>query len=461
MNEIPDPYYLDESGYWRFREHEGQRRVMHSDKRFILMLAGAQSGKTVVGPWWLLREVMRRGAGDYMVVAPSYSLMSKKVLPEFVRLFQMRLQLGTYQASKYLFEFSPRGQEIAHGGIQQSPTLVFFGHAQNPDSLESATAKAAWLDEAGQRMFRRGSWEAIQRRLSIHEGRVLITTTPYTLGWLKTELYEPAKAGSDLIDLIQFESTMNPVFPAEEFERMRDTLPGWKFNMMYRGRFERPAGMIYDVFRRDAHCIPRFPIPDRWHRYMGLDFGGVNTAAVFIAKEPRTRRHVLYRTYQDGGRTAAEHANALLSNEPKQPFAIGGSRSERQWRQEFSAAGLPIIRPPISDVEVGIDRVYALLKNHPSLDGLPEPDAEMHSDSADRVIRHRPGDPYLEMFSDHLSLIDDFESYSRILDDNNQPTDKIYNKETYHRLDALRYAGTKIGNKKLEADWSEAQPFYG
>ena len=43
---------------------------------------------------------------------------------------------------------------------------MYFGHANDPDSLESATAKAAWLDEAAQNKFKLDSWEAILRRLS-------------------------------------------------------------------------------------------------------------------------------------------------------------------------------------------------------------------------------------------------------------------------------------------------------
>ena len=70
-----------------------------------------------------------------------------------------------------------------------APTSVLFGYAAEPESLESATAKAAWLDEAGQKRFRLASFEAILRRLSLAQGRVLLTTTPYDLGWLKQRLY--------------------------------------------------------------------------------------------------------------------------------------------------------------------------------------------------------------------------------------------------------------------------------
>lgn len=422
MQTTTEPYKTD-SGTLSFRYHDGQKRAMASKKRFILLLAGSQSGKTVIGPWWLFREICRKGPGDYLIACPSFQLMNKKVLPEFLGLFNRRLHLGQYKSSEYIFEFSARGQEVAHGTVHETPTRVFFGHAQNPDSLESATAKAAWLDEAGQRMFKLGSWEAIQRRLSIHQGRVLISTTPYTLGWLKSQLHDRAREGHPEIDLIQFESTMNPVFPQAEFDRMRQTLPRWKFDMMYRGVFRRPAGMIYDCFDEEKHLVPRCTIPEDWPRHLGLDFGGVNTAGIYLANEPGTNRYVLYRTYHAGGRTAKEHAQMILRGEPIRPRACGGAWSEDQWRDEFAAAGLPVRRPPIKDVEVGIDRVYAMLKAR---------------------VDDRLDEPHLEIFDDLADIIDQIQSYSRALDDNDEPTEKIEDKETYHLLDALRYKASEI-----------------
>ncbi len=53
------------------------------------------------------------------------------------------------------------------------PSRILFGYATDPESLESATAKAAVLDEAGQKKFKVGAWQAILRRLALHQGRAL------------------------------------------------------------------------------------------------------------------------------------------------------------------------------------------------------------------------------------------------------------------------------------------------
>ena len=394
--------------------HKGQKKALKSDKRYVVVLAGTQSGKTSFGPYWMYEEIQKRGPGDYLIATPTFPLLELKLLPEFKAYFIRRLNLGTYKASPVrLFTVSKEGERTLFGSEQETPTQIFFGHAQDPESLESATFKAAWLDEAGQKKFKYGSWEAIQRRLSIHQGRVLMTTTPYTLGWLKNKMHDPAKKGDPNIELIQFKSTMNPVFPKEEYEKQKAELPSWRFNMMYNGLFERPAGMIYDCFD-DHHKVPRFEIPDSWNKFGGLDFGGVNTACVYLAQKPDTNEYYLYKTYHGGNLTAAKHADKIKSEVGGSRFTVyGGAKSEGQWRDEFKAGGLMVHEPLVSDVEVGINRVYSLFQKN-----------------------------QLFVFDDLDDMIDELESYSRVLDDDQNPTEKIEDKNKYHRLDGLRYIGT-------------------
>jgi len=402
--------------------HANQWRAWDSEKRFVAVLAGTQSGKTSFGPHWLYREICWRGAGDYMVVTPTYPLLEKKALPEFKKIFETTLKLGSYVGgSLKTFTFSEEGEIRTFGAKQDKPTTVMFGHAQDPDSLESATAKGVWLDEAGQKKFKLGSWEAIRRRLPINLGRVLITTTPYNLGWLKQKIWDPwiaADKNHPEIDVIRFRSIDNPAFPREEYESARRDLPLWKFDMFYNALFTRPAGLIYDCLNETTNVIPRFTIPDTWQRYLGLDFGGVNTAGMFYAREPGTGKLYAYREYKAGGRSAAEHAYYLLQGEPMIPTCVGGSKSEGQWRNEFQQGGvvngkksaLPVREPAIADVEVGIDRVYGANKRNE-----------------------------IYYFNDLDGFLEEKRTYSRELDENGEPTEAIEDKNSFHFLDAERY----------------------
>ena len=101
--------------------HAGQKRALESAKRFILTLAGWQSGKSEIGPPWLWAEMMIRGPGDYLVASPTYPLMTKKVLPVFQRFFERQLKLGKFVGGKNIFTFSDEGCQRLWGHIPEEP----------------------------------------------------------------------------------------------------------------------------------------------------------------------------------------------------------------------------------------------------------------------------------------------------------------------------------------------------
>lgn len=381
--------------------HPGQTKADDSKARFVVMLAGTQGGKTCYGVHWLYDVIKAKGPGDYLAITATFPLLKLKMLPEFLYVFETVLKLGTFKESDKVFTF--------HDG----QTRVIFGSATNPESIESATAKAAWLDEAGQQQFKREAWEAIQRRLSIHQGRALFTTTLYGLGWLKTEIYDRWVAGDKDIEVIQFDSLTNPSFPREEYERARSILPRWKFNLFYKGQYDKPAGLIYDAFDTATCKIARFPIPKEWPRFSGHDFGGANPAAMFYAQDPATGYFYAYQEYlPGGGRSTAEHVEEFkkITADTTVVKRAGGSHQEEEIRQGYTAHGWPIQEPKIRDVEAGIDRVYALHKLNK-----------------------------LFVFNDLYAYLDEKLSYSRKLDDNYNPTEEIEDKSSYHLMDSERY----------------------
>jgi hypothetical protein len=419
---------------WEPRFHPGQWRAWESQARFIVVLAGTQSGKTTFGPHWLLREIKNAGFGDYMTVTPTFPLLELKALKEFKRLFIDQMKLGTYVANPVRrFTFSHDGMHALYGdawGSWERKNIergtVTFGYAEDPDSLEAATLKGVWADEAGQDKFKLGSYEALLRRASIHQGRFLFTTTIYNMGWIKSELYDRWLAGDPDIDVIQFDSTENPAFPPGEYEKRRLTMPAWKFDMMYRGIFTRPAGLIYDCFDPRRHVLPSQTPPADWERVIGLDFGENNTAATVAALDPKDDRVIVYREYHPGlaerRRTNAQHIGQITEGLPRDPFgkllrvrAWGGAHGEKGWRDAFTLAGLPVMEPTPNDVEVQINRVYAaLLKD--------------------------------EFFvtKDCPELVSQFGQYQRAVDDQGDPLPEIRDKAKYHLLDTVRYLVSQV-----------------
>ena len=401
-------------GLWGYRLHNGQALAWGSDKRYIFVLAGTQSGKTVFGPIWMDREIKRRGAGEYLVVSPTYTLQKMKVVPEYVRFFERIQKVGVYRISDRTIYGEMKGE---YTGLRFT---IYFASADNPESLESATAKAAHLDEVGQNSFRLAAWEAIQRRLSIHRGRVLATTTIYNLGWMKSEIYNRWRNGDQDIAVIQFSSIMNPAFPKEEYYRMKKIMPRWKFKMFYDGQYDRPAGMIYDNFDEDLCWINPIEIPQDWPVRVAHDFGPVNLVALWYAeqkfKEGKSN-YYLYRSYHKGNRTIENHARYFkkVSKYENIIARVGGSGSEEQWRTEFKKHGWPIAKPKTNDVEIGINGIYTL-----------------HADNR------------IYAFNTLKEYHDEKMSYSRKLDKNGQITDEIEDKNSFHHMDAERYFGTLV-----------------
>ena len=250
------------------------------------------------------------------------------------------------------------------------------------------------------------------RRLALAQGRIFGGTTPYNMGWLKQEVYDKWRKGDPDYRVIQFASIMNPAFPKAEYQRAKASMAAWKFEMFYNGNFTRPAGMIYGDFDDKIHKISPIAIPPEWPRYVGLDFGPVHTASIWVAQNPITNIYYLYRETLEGGKTTRQHVEAAKERGIGENVIsiTGGAGSEDQYRMDWGDAGLSVNEPEIKGVDAGIDRVIELLKTK-----------------------------RLFVFDTCKMVLDELGTYARKLDADGQPTEEIADKNKFHLLDALRY----------------------
>ena len=143
---------------WNF--HPGPLKAWNSTKRIILVTAGWQSGKSVIGSPWLAREIERCGPGDYLVASPSYPLMMKKVLPEFLRLLEAPIQTRHLQR-RHEEHFHFQIQLVGDSGSEYPMILFVFSSA-------TPAKPPAW----NRRPSRRPGWTKPDRRLSgWHRGK--------------------------------------------------------------------------------------------------------------------------------------------------------------------------------------------------------------------------------------------------------------------------------------------------
>jgi hypothetical protein len=340
------------------------------------------------------------------------------------------LGIGKYYVQKKKFDIT-----IDHDDGTSSKYEIRLKSGDKVESLASATTYAICIDEAGQNSFSQAAWEECRARIGSTGGKILLTTTIYNFGWLKHLIYDEWRKGNPSIDVIQFESIMNPFFSRAEWDNAKRVLPSWKFDMSYRGIFTRPLGRIYQDF--DETCVVEpFDVPMASYVFIGIDPGIAHHSTVFLSEiypnQPEYINfplsdkvnpvYVLYDSNIVGSDTTTttnrEHAMALKSHKDfdKVKTVCGGAKSEVYFREDYRAMGVEIIEPPYKEVSAGIDTVTAMLKTH-----------------------------QLYICSDQTRIIKEFEEYSYKLDIEGEITPIIENKEMYHGLDGIRYICLAIG----------------
>ena len=409
--------------------------VEDESRSYLITNAYIPTHNTSYGPHWLFDEIYSeshgRGSGDYLAVTATYDLFKLKMHPTMMEVFDGIHDMARYWAGIRVIELRDpiTGQFWAKNADDPMWGRIILRSADALAGLESSTAKAAWLDEVGQDAFTVSAYHAIRRRLALNRGRILMTTTLYTYNWFLTRMVKPILATGETkfindplgdIDytesdemnasLVQFDSTVNPLFTKEEYAEAQNTLSEEEFSMFYRGRETTRRFLIYNNFNPEKHTTKRFHIPENWARYVGVDFGGTHMAAMFYAEEPETKRLYAYKEYLAGNKTIKQHVADMLSEEPVIPLCYGGAKGEGQWRAEFSQAGLHINQPVVEDVDIGISRVYAQHAN-------------------DGII----------YFDDLSHIIEEKGTYRHKRNSDGTYSDEIVSKNTYHMLDAERY----------------------
>ncbi len=386
--------------------HKGQARAYDSKARFVGVISGIGAGKTYFGKVWLAREITQNPQGDFLVVSPSYPMLQRIILPQ-TKDFLDKVFQGEYKISERTY-YLPQGNR------------VFFGSADKPLSLEGVHVSGVWMDEAGQ--MKREAWDVALRRTSLKKGRVLLTTTPYNLNWLKTDFFDRWERGDSDYDVIQFPSTLNPAFPKDEFERAKNTLPEWKFEMFYMGRFAQPEGLIYKDFDAD-NLVDAFPIPDGWRKIAGLDWGYNNPTAVLWMAIDNDGNIFIYKEYYKSGKLPSEVALDIQEEavekiycDPSNPAGI----------EILKRDGLPAI-PADNKVKEGIAKVIELIKSK-----------------------------RLKVFKGLVNFMDEIGSYTWV-EKLGKFTDEPL-KEYDHLMDAMRYAIYSLNKESKASVASDVEP---
>ncbi len=389
----------------------GQAALLADFKSIVeAAIAGTGGGKTALGYWWLHSRMEAYPGNTWLMAEPTYNMLAKIILfssdPERPSLIEYLTRAGHHP------DWENKGDKILGTDFGK----IYLASADNPDSMQGAAVRGAWLDEPGLMVLL--AYETARQRTSMMNGQLLLTTTPYNLGWLKTEVAD--RNGTEGIHVERWRSIDRPGYPRERYEAEKRILPPWRFAMLYDAQFERPAGTIYSAFDERVCLIDRFPIPPNWLVYSGHDFGGANPAALFYAQDPGTGNFYLFHEYLPGaGRSTYEHSEQFkkiigLKADGKPAYnvikRVGGSHQEDEIRQGYGAHGWTINEPKINKVETQIDKVIGL---------------------------HQLNKVFV--FRDCTHYLDEKRSFSRELDERGLPTEKIADEARFHLMAAERY----------------------
>jgi hypothetical protein len=377
------------------------------------------------------------GAGDYLAISATNDLFIAKMLPAIKQFFVNDLGIAKYWPGDRIFELCDPltgkfGATHSHD-YEKMWGRIILRTAESEAGMQSFSAKAAWMDEPG--LYDARVWKDVRGRVSLAAGPVLGTTTPYDMGWLKQQIFDPwiqaGVEGHAEIDVINFISTVNPFFSQTEYDSLQKSMQPYQFAMDYKAEFGRPPAAIYedfvDAYRDDeqsGHKVRRFQLPADWPRMVAVDPGIVNPGKIWVAHDPKEDVYYLYRAAKGGKRRdAKEHArdDVALAKEHRERviwWAVG-AKAEKYWREDYKAAGaLGVREPDTMDVEEGIDRLTQLIRQH-----------------------------RLYVFDDLRDWIDEIMSYSREIK-NGEVTKNIKDKATFHLMDASRYFAVQVVKKR-------------
>src|SRR3990167_6985499 len=321
-----------------------QSNAIQFKTQFGAVVAGVQSGKTFLGVLWAITKAKQMPTKNGIIVAPTYKILQQATLKKFFDIWP--------QARKYYKE--QKGEIcLPTGGT------IFTRSADSPLGIEGITAHWAWLDEGG--MASMLTWTVLRSRVSLTGGQILITTTPYNMGWLYTDFYLPWKNGlDDQLSFFTWRSIDNPFFDKKFFEAERKRLSVEEFGKRYEGEFRKMSGLIWDL--PSEQIIESLPKNAKTElRIMGCDWGYRNPTGLsviyvrdkcfYIVDEWKKEEKTTDEIIQAGNILIKDHSITRVFPDPAEPDRI--EEAKRKGWPGYEAS---------KDVLGGISLIKTLIK---------------------------------------------------------------------------------------------------
>ncbi|WP_347246307.1 phage terminase large subunit [Thermogutta sp.] len=228
--------------------HGGQRRVIESSSRYVVVRCGRRWGKTTAGALVaVLCAIEGRKVGWF---SPTY-----------------RMLLDAWRLMRdWCADITSRCSEVGHEMVLITGGVIRAYSLDNPHSARGEAFHLVVIDEAAQVSHLDVAWEsAIRPTLTDYGGRAVFLSTPRIGSYFSDVLCR--QTGSSW-EQIHAPSWDNPRIPQDEIEEARRTLPDWVFRQEYGAELVRHKGSMFEAswFR----VVREAPEHLQWVRYWDL-----------------------------------------------------------------------------------------------------------------------------------------------------------------------------------------------
>jgi PBSX family phage terminase large subunit len=352
----------------------GQFKAFQSKARFIALVAGIQSGKTFAGATWLINQADKYPNDEHLILASSYKVLNQATLRKFEQLAPKGWFKKVKSPEEFYYQILPNDKGRTGQG------RIWVRSAENANKIEGMTLRSCWFDEAGDGPEM--AFENVQGRLSIKQGKCLLTSTPYLWNWLKkfeddwrADTANGTREGELSYDYINYPSSDNPYFPKGEFERAKRALAPHVFERRYLGLFTRPEGLVYSVFDFE-NCMwskSRLEMElalDPIHEVIGaVDWGYNDPAAMNVVAITQRGRYILLDEYYQTKQTQSTLVDVARGLKAKWNVKyFYADSAEPKSIRDFNSKGIvtmPVRKVPgqtgTSYINEGISKVRQLM----------------------------------------------------------------------------------------------------
>ena len=384
-----------------------EQQLAREDYYCHLYLAGRGWGKTRVGAEQVI-EWAKDPANSPIALVGATRNDTRSTMTE---IGASSIMERCHPANRPTYEPSKRRLTFPNGVV----CLTYSG--DSPGQLRGPQHARAWVDELCKMPLQQEVWDNLVLGLRVPPNpQVIVTTTPRPTTLLKSLVEAARQTSTRSRTIITRGRTMdNRANLSSSFlDYVNSKYGGTRLGRQeLEGEIlESLAGLVYDAFTPEQCIIPRFAIPSEWNRYFAIDFGRVNTAALWYAQEPSTGFLYLYRTYKQKA-SVIDHVKNFQALSKGEVFRrkVGGNHQEQEARDGYSIAGWHVAEPSLSNSRV--ERMRRVNTLH----------------AQNRVY----------IFSDLSEYIDEKLSFSYTVNQDDSLTDRIHNESAFHFMSAEGY----------------------